>query len=354
MQAGVLLVFSGAWHEDVSDAELVAQELRLGVMAEELGFDSIWSVEHHFTDYSMCPDNFVALSNIAARTSTIKVGTGAAILPWNDPLRVAEKASLLDNISGGRLLFGMGRGLARIEYESFGIAMDSARERFDEAAVLVTEALETGVMKGDGEFYAQAEATIRPRPLRTFKGRTYSVGQSLASTEIAADLGAGLLCFVQTPMEKLAPLVEAYRERFRSKHDAEPPPPLLAQEIFCHEDEEQAKEMADKYIGNWFFANVRHYDMFGTHWPDIKGYESYAQGAAAAQEAGIESVKRGFIDAQCWGTPEQIIEQLHETKKTLGDFGSLSITSYGGLPYDIAETSYRLYAREVLPVLKKL
>src|SRR3546814_11965207 len=66
-------------------------------------------VEHHFEDYSFCPDNFVVLANLAARTERIGLGTGAVILPWNDPLRVAEKASLLDHLRGGRLLLGVGR-----------------------------------------------------------------------------------------------------------------------------------------------------------------------------------------------------------------------------------------------------
>ena len=63
-------------------------EIALAVLADELGFDSVWAVEHHFDDYSMCPDNLQLMSYLAGRTSTIKLGTGAVILPWNDPVRV--------------------------------------------------------------------------------------------------------------------------------------------------------------------------------------------------------------------------------------------------------------------------
>lgn len=154
MKIGVQMVFqSWGYDETVTDAQVVDEEVRLAVLAEQLGFDALWPVEHHFEDYSFCPDNFVVLANLAARTQSIGLGTGAVILPWNDPLRVAEKASLLDHLSGGRLLLGFGRGLARREYERMGIDMDTSRDRFDEAAAMVLDALETGVMRGDGPYY---------------------------------------------------------------------------------------------------------------------------------------------------------------------------------------------------------
>ena len=125
MDIGMLLVFQN-WFEDVSDREVFTRELEWGVRAEEYGFDSVWTVEHHFDDYSMCPDGPQALSWIAARTSRIKVGTGAVILPWNDPVRVVEKITMLDLVSEGRVLFGMGRGLAKMEYEGFRVDMNEA------------------------------------------------------------------------------------------------------------------------------------------------------------------------------------------------------------------------------------
>ena len=75
----------------------------------------VWAVEHHFFDYSFCPDNTQWLSYIAGRTERVDVGTAAVIMPWNEPLRVAEKVALLDQVAGGRVRFGMGRGLSRRE-----------------------------------------------------------------------------------------------------------------------------------------------------------------------------------------------------------------------------------------------
>ena len=93
MRVGVQMIFqSWGYDKSVTDAEVVADEIRLGVLADELGFHALWPVEHHFNDYSFCPDNTVFLANMAARTKQILLGTGAVILPWNDPLRVAENA----------------------------------------------------------------------------------------------------------------------------------------------------------------------------------------------------------------------------------------------------------------------
>ncbi|UQS24785.1 LLM class flavin-dependent oxidoreductase [Amycolatopsis thermalba] len=121
-----------------SDYDVFKDQIELSVRADQDGYYSIGCVEHHFDPgCSMCPDNTQFLSYLAGRTKNAKLHTTAVILPWNDPLRVVEKIALLDNLSDGRALFGMGRGLARREYEGFGLEMGESRERFDEAAEMV-------------------------------------------------------------------------------------------------------------------------------------------------------------------------------------------------------------------------
>jgi len=122
MQFGVLQIFQNYDGRD-SDATVWEQEIEAALFAERAGFDSIWAVEHHFRDYAACPDNLQYLSYLAARTETIRLATGAVIVPWNDPVRVVEKVSMLDQLSGGRAILGLGRGLARREYAGFNIDM---------------------------------------------------------------------------------------------------------------------------------------------------------------------------------------------------------------------------------------
>src|SRR3546814_4317981 len=114
------------------------------------------------------------MTYLAALCPHIDVGTAAVILPWHDPLRVAENAAVLDMLSKGRLRLGMGRGLARREFEAFRTSMDESRVRFDEAAPIIVNALTTGFIERDGKYYQQPITDIRPRPQHYFTGRIYA------------------------------------------------------------------------------------------------------------------------------------------------------------------------------------
>ena len=164
----------------LSDAEVYLNEVRLAELAEPLGFDSVWSVEHHFDDYTMCPDVLQFLSYMAGKTSRVKLGSMVVVLPWHDPIRVAEQVSALDHLSNGRFIFGIGRGLARHEYEGFRLDQNEGRSRFVEYAELIIKALETGYMEG-GLVTNQPRREIRPFPSRSFKGRTYAAAVSPAN-----------------------------------------------------------------------------------------------------------------------------------------------------------------------------
>ena len=140
----------------------------------------------------MVPNNLQVLAHVAAITSSVDVGAAAVILPWHDPLRVAEEIAMLDHLASGRLRVGFGRG-ARAR-SSAGVregAMEESRERFDEAADIVVRALKTGVVEGQGRFYKRPRIEIRPRPERSFNGRIYVVAGSDDSIESAARLERG-------------------------------------------------------------------------------------------------------------------------------------------------------------------
>src|ERR1019366_3802289 len=125
MHVGYGAVFQNP-NNQMSDRDVWKNELRLAEMAEPLGFESVWCVEHHFDDYTMCPDVVQFLTSMAGRTRKAKLGSGVVVLPWHDPIRVAEQISMLDHVSDGRMIFGMGRGLARIEYDGFRIDQNEA------------------------------------------------------------------------------------------------------------------------------------------------------------------------------------------------------------------------------------
>lgn len=349
MRVGILLIFQN-YQGRRSDADVVRDELRLADLAEPLGFDALWPAEHHFTDYSACPDNVQLLSWLAGRTSRIRLGTGAVIVPWNDPLRVAEKIVLLDHLSGGRALLGLGRGLSRTEYRHFGIEMGESRARFDEAARMILDALETGFVEGDGPFYPQVRTEIRPRPLAGFRDRTYCVGMSPDSVEQAARLGARLMVFSQQPWESFAagPLA-TYRKVWRECRAGEPPPPLTGDLLFCHPDPVAAEERGMRYMANYFLTIVRHYELLSDHFREVGGYDHYASAADLFRKVGLEKAVRGYCAVQTWGTPEAILEKLRRRRELLGESELTLIAHYGGMPWEDVEQSVRLFAEEVLP-----
>src|SRR5437588_3120935 len=172
MHVGMAAVFQNTGRK-VSDRQIYLNELALADMAEPLGFDSIWSVEHHFTDYTMCPDVVQFLSYMAGRTRNVKLGSMVVVLPWHDPMRVAEQVSMLDQLSGGRMILGLGRGAGKVEFDGFRLSMDESRPRFVESAEMLLRGLETGYCEYVWAYVKPPRAAIRPAPFKSFRGRTY-------------------------------------------------------------------------------------------------------------------------------------------------------------------------------------
>jgi len=355
-----MITYSATWGNlglKLPPRQFVQQQLEMMVLAEELGFDAAWTPEHHFdANYAACPDNFLALAYVAARTSTIKLGLGAIILPWNDPVRVVEKLAMLDHASDGRVLMGFGRGLAKMEYAGFGIDMGSSRERFDEAAQMVLEGIRTALVRGEGPFYPQAPVEIHPAPDPALAERLYSVGMTPDSALAAADLGATLLSFVTAPIEEMKPLIiDPYRERFEERHGRKPPPEVLVDFAYVHEDPEEAARVGRQYAGRYYESVVSHYNFDGTHFAGTKGYEAYAEGAAAIRDAGMEAATDAYVAPQAGiGTPGQVIENFRHRHEVVGETTVLACFLYGAMPYEMAERSVRLFSAEVMPELRTL
>lgn len=352
MEFGIGLGFGNVPGKKMTDAEMMRAEVNLGVISEELGFDSVWSVEHHFDSYSMMPNNMHVLSHIAAKTERIKLGTGAVILPWHNPIRVAEEMIMLDILSKGRARFGMGRGLSPLEYGKFQVDMGESRERFDEAAAMIIDALETGVLKGDGKYYATPEVPIRPQPEYSFKDRIYCVASSKDSIVSATKLKAKLLSFLTRPVEEFMPTVVEYQDLYRETNGEEPTPIMLNINVFCHEDREYARQKSDLHTAEFYEANVNHYNFGGSHLDNVKGYERHAKQNAELRKTGLDKARRRYQDSALAGTPDELIERLLEIHRGTGDFEMVLAPTFGGMPYDEAEKSLKLFAQEVLPTVR--
>jgi alkanesulfonate monooxygenase SsuD/methylene tetrahydromethanopterin reductase-like flavin-dependent oxidoreductase (luciferase family) len=353
MHVGMAIVFQGTG-EGRTDRNVYRNELRFGDLAEPLGFESLWGVEHHFTDYTMCPDVLQYLTYFAGRTNKIQLGSMVVVLPWHNPMRVAEQVVMLDHFSNGRFIFGIGRGLGRVEFEGFGLNQEESRERFTEEAQMILEGLERGYCEFDGKFVKQARREIRPRPFKSFRGRTYAAAVSPESSIIMAKLGIGILIIPQKPWEVVATELDDYRQTFHQVNGTDAPPPICAGWTFCDENADRAQELARRYIGGYWETVVKHYELVGDHLTKMKGYESYAEmQRKASAPGGIDAMIDFFVNLQVWGTPDQCYEKILDIQKRTGAEAYTGVFSYAGMPYDIAEASMRLFVAEVMPELKK-
>lgn len=354
MHVGTAVIFQNPGNRR-SDRDVYREELRLGSLAEPLGFDSLWGVEHHFTDYTMCPDVLQMLTYFAARTERIQLGSMVVVLPWHDPIRVAEQVSVLDHMSGGRLVLGLGRGLGRVEFEGFRVDMGASRALFVESARALLEGLERGYLEYEGEHVRQPRRDIRPAPWKSFRGRTYAAAVSPESSRIMAELGVGILIIPQKPWEHVAEELGQYRAVYREVNGAEAPPPIASSWVFCDPDAGRAEELARRYIGAYYETVLRHYELVGDHLGATHGYESYGKlQEMAREEGGAQALIEFFLGLQVWGTPEQCLDKVVDIRRRVGNDAFTAVFSYGGMPIEEAERNMRLFAREVAPEIRKL
>jgi alkanesulfonate monooxygenase SsuD/methylene tetrahydromethanopterin reductase-like flavin-dependent oxidoreductase (luciferase family) len=353
MHVGMATVFQNPGKAR-ADRDVYTNELHLADLAEPLGFQSIWGVEHHFTDYTMCPDVLQFLTYMAGRTTKAELGSMVVVLPWHDPLRVAEEVSMLDSISGGRLILGLGRGAGKVEFDGFRLSMDESRQRFVESAEMLLNGLERGYCEYSGTFVKQPRADIRPRPFQSFRGRTYAAAVSPESMRIMAELGVGILIIPQKPWREVAKELDAYRTVYREVNGSDAPPPISAGWTLCDDNADRAHQRARRWIGGYYQTVLDHYHFEDDHLVRTKGYEYYGKMSEKIQQYGIDTVIDYFVNLQVWGTPEQCYEKILDIHARTGNSHYVGVFSYAGMPYDEAEQNMRLFAREVMPEIQKL
>ena len=173
MHVGLATGFAHQRGDAYPDAQFLREELENLVLAEELGFDSVWITEHHFTDYSMSNDPLQLLTYLAGRTRRVKLGTQVIIVPWRDPVRLAEAIVNLDHVSNGRAILGFGGGLSPDEFAGLRIDQNKSRALYNDILDMVIPAIETGILEGETETIRQPRVELRPRPLKSFEGRKF-------------------------------------------------------------------------------------------------------------------------------------------------------------------------------------
>jgi alkanesulfonate monooxygenase SsuD/methylene tetrahydromethanopterin reductase-like flavin-dependent oxidoreductase (luciferase family) len=342
--------------EGRSDAGVLGEHLALGDLAEPLGFDSLFALEHHFTGYAMSPSPTQLLSYFAGRTRRITLGTAVIVLPWHDPVRVAEEIALLDILTGGRCLFGFGRGAASVEYAGFRVSMEEARPRFVEAAQIVIKALTHEVFDWEGEYYTIPTTSIRPRPISHPERRFYASSVSPESAEIMAKLGFGVLVVMQNEWPKAAEDIDRYRQ-IASSVGHTPRPPIILMNVSVAESRNDAHERAVKYLGRKWDSIDSHYHFSDGHLASVKGYEFYGKMAKTYSKMKEEGYRKKatefYVKIQVSGTPDDCLQQIAELQRLTGLDHLVTELAFGGIPQEEAELNMRLFAERVMPVLQR-
>jgi alkanesulfonate monooxygenase SsuD/methylene tetrahydromethanopterin reductase-like flavin-dependent oxidoreductase (luciferase family) len=338
------------------DVAVVQEHFALGDLVEPLGFDSLWALEHHFTGYAMSPAPTQLLAYFAGRTRRVQLGTAVIVLPWHDPVRVAEQIALLDIMCGGRCLFGFGRGAATTEYEGFRIPMGEARPRFVEAAQIVVKALRQEVFEHEGEFFRIPRMSIRPRPMSNPERRFYASSVSPESAEVIAKLGFGMLMIMQNEWAKCREDIDKF-QAMSAAAGFTPKPPIILTNISCAEDRSEAQERAFKYLGRKWQSIDDHYHFSDGHLANVKGYEAYGKTAKTYAKlkdpANLKKATDFYVSIQIVGTPDDCLQQIGELQRVTGLEHLVAEFSFGNLPHHEAENNIRLFADRVLPTLQR-
>lgn len=218
MQFGL---FMGVWENPGaggSQHAILHQVIDYAVRAETLGFTSVFLTEHHFTGLPQIPSSLTVLSYLAARTTRMRLGTALIILPWHNPLLLAEQIGTLDLLSNGRVDCGVGKGFRFVECRGFGIPGEELAERFEEGLEVLGKAwLSEGRFSHHGKHWNFDDAIIDPRPLQRPHPPLWIGAASRTSIEKAAHRGHSLLFDQFSDSKQIGERLEWYRQAVTGK-----------------------------------------------------------------------------------------------------------------------------------------
>jgi alkanesulfonate monooxygenase SsuD/methylene tetrahydromethanopterin reductase-like flavin-dependent oxidoreductase (luciferase family) len=332
--------------------DIIRHELDQMVLSEELGFDEVWLTEHHFIDYGLSVDPATLASAVASRTSRVRIGLAAAILPFHEPIRFAEQMALVDIISNGRLDVGVGRGNRPSEFSGYRVPQVESRERFDEAVQIIVRAWTEERVTYDGRFFQIPGVRVIPKPLQQPHPPVYQVCVSPDSIEGTALRGWPMLnSILFGPLEQLV----ATRDRYVTTLQKAGRTPaeiqaLLARwgvsrQIYVAPTDAQAlAETRDAEM--WYQESFRKFvipERIEDSHPTLQpGFRAMAERLSKITWEGLVAETLAF------GSPETVARHI-EAMRQMGIGQVLCWMNFGGLPQDKVRRSMELFAREVMP-----
>lgn len=309
--------------------ELYAEIEAQAVLADRLGFDAIWLAEHHFEVYGKLPNPLLYLARLSGLTKRIGLGTAVVEAPLYNPLRLAEDAALLDQLSQGRLRLGIGSGARNKpqEFARFGVGLEEKGQRTLEATAILQQAFADGLVDYRGDFFNYEQVVINPRPIQSAQELIW-LAASDSTVEYAAQRGYGLLIPRVGLASKHHELIERYRAASAGQVGQAG---QIAQLRFVYvaESEREAHEQTRR-----IFARYASYDC-GVSWDGRSDSAEYRELAERMHMA--------------IGSPDQVYARLREWQQQYG-FDELICQVYAaGTLHSDALRSLELLAKEVIP-----
>ncbi len=302
--------------------------LNFNVEAEELGFHSSFLVEHHFTGWNQVSATLMLLTFLAMRTTRLRLGSAVIVLPWHNPVLLAEQAATLDLVSGGRLDFGIGKGYRHSEFTGFQVPPEEAEARFEEAVEVITRSWrERSRFSHRGRFWHFEDIVVEPPPAQQPHPPFWMAAGSSASIRRAAARGFNLMLDQYASPEQIGERMALYRaEREAHGRRFDPMGVVVARQLYV------AKDRADGETALARQAKLTQRTVRVSRSPRREGGShvlAYAGKSGATEEHAL------------YGTPEEICAKL----ATLNDAGAryVLLTVFGG------KEQLRRFAREVMP-----
>jgi alkanesulfonate monooxygenase SsuD/methylene tetrahydromethanopterin reductase-like flavin-dependent oxidoreductase (luciferase family) len=343
----------GIFHEfacrpDQSETEAFAEGFALVDAAETWGLDAVWLAELHFSPRrSVLASPLTLASAIAARTQRMLIGTAVQVLPLGQPVRLAEEAATVDQISRGRLIFGVGRSGFQRVYEGYGISYAESRERFAEALDVIRSAWTEPTFSYRGRFYQYDNVSVTPHPYRQPHP---PIRVASNSPDTFPAIGAqGLPIFVAVrlgTLTELAPNIGAYRAAYRAAGHAGNGEVYLRVPVYVAETAERARVEPEASIMSFYRTLGARLEGSATE-SGARDIEQRGERGQRLQTVSWEDAQREKVIV---GTPQMVAERLGELREQLGLDGVLAELNCGGtIPYVQVRESLRLLCNEVLP-----
>ncbi|MBV1960568.1 MAG: LLM class flavin-dependent oxidoreductase [Immundisolibacteraceae bacterium] len=350
MKFGLLHLFESAG--DRGEQQMLDEQIALMQAAETYGFDSVWTAEHHFSEYGFCASPALALAAVAKTTSKVRLCSGVVVLPFHNPIRVAEEFSMLDLLTDGRIELGVGRGYQPAEFEGYGVDQTQSTEMFDEALEIILKAWTEETFSYQGKHFQYQNVSIRPRPLQQPRPPIWMAAVSESSFEKAGRYGLNLLCspvLGGSLLESQQSIATYWETLEKHGHDPETHEVAALCAMYCGETTDQAREQFAEPV-TWFFQNLGKVIAPKVGQPEIKGYEGYQ--SVRDMLTTIEWDQLLAHGAVLCGDPDYMVEQMQTLKQNYGVNHVLGWTRVGGISADLVASHMERMQKRVMPQLR--